>query len=327
MILISIIIPVYNSEKYLYDCLNSIYDSNSNLTDFEVITVDDGSSDNSLSILKEYASKYSNFSVMSKNNEGQSIARNLAISKAQGEYLMFIDSDDCLKENAFSNLLAIIKKTTIDVDIIGYNAYKIDAQNDKKKYGSQIYPNERIIPMEDFMTNYTYQGVLWKYLFRRTVIIDNKIKMIPGIFHQDEAFVTQGFYFSNNIYFIDLDVYEYHIRENSSITKNDYPHRLKLGEDLFVVLDAFLKLKAENLIPSKYSGLSRKIKLYTIDIIISLLRYQLDTDYTSKKIDILKSNGLFPIKIKGLPLKHRIFALIFRKKTIILLFQRLGIKI
>lgn len=320
---ISIILPIYNSEKYLHDCLDSIYNENPNLHNFEVIAVNDGSTDNSLSILNEYSEKYSNFFVFSKQNEGQSIARNLAISKANGEYLMCIDSDDNLEKGALAKLIQLI--SDIKTDIIGYNAHRIHNKK-RKKYGSQTYPHSKTLSMADFMEKFAYQGVLWKYLFKRSLIDLHNIEMIPKIFHQDEAFVTKSFYFARDISFIDLDVYQYHIRKNSSITKNEYCHRLKLGDDLFVVLNSFLKLKSENQAPAKQHGLTRKINFYSADIVISLLRYRLDEKYTKKKLAELEKHGLFPIDAKELTWKYKLFAFFFRNKTVVLSAAKLGLK-
>lgn len=321
---LSIIIPVHNSEKYLLDCLDSIYNENPNLQNFEVIAVNDGSTDNSLSILNEYSEKYPNIFVFSKQNEGQSIARNLAISKANGEYLMYIDSDDNLEKGALAKLIQLI--SGVKTDVIGYNAHTIH-NGKRKKYGSQTYPHNKTLSMADFMEKFAYQGVLWKYLFKRSLIAEHDIKMIPKIFHQDEAFVTTAFYFANDIVFTDLDVYRYHIRENSSITKTDYAHRLKLGDDLFVVLESFLKLHKDNLVPSKSIGLYRKINFYVIDILVSLFRYRLGIQDTKQKIETLKRYNLFPIHASNLTRKHRLFASVFRNKLQVLLFYRLGLRL
>ena len=132
MINISIIIPVYNSRKYLHDCLYSIYEEKPFLKNFEVIAVNDGSTDNSLNILKQYAEKYPNIIVINnKKNEGQSVARNTAISKARGEYLMFVDSDDTIEKSSLKKLLK--QANVLQTDVIGYNAFIISKKGRKKK--------------------------------------------------------------------------------------------------------------------------------------------------------------------------------------------------
>ena len=109
--LISIIIPIYNVEKYIFTCLESIVsqplkeDNN-----IEIIVVNDGTPDNSMSIVNEYVSKYPNIYVYEQFNQGPSIARNMAISKANGDYILFVDSDDWLLPNSLNGIFEIIQK-------------------------------------------------------------------------------------------------------------------------------------------------------------------------------------------------------------------------
>ena len=99
---VSVIVPVYNVEKYLKDCLNSVI--NQTLEDIEIICVNDGSTDNSLAILEDYAKKDSRIKIINQKNKGLSGARNTGMKHVQGEYILFLDSDDWLKEDALSEL-------------------------------------------------------------------------------------------------------------------------------------------------------------------------------------------------------------------------------
>ena len=117
---ISIVIPVYNTAKYLEECLDSLLKQT--LKDFEVILVNDGSKDNSLEILNAYAKKDSRFIIIDKKNEGQGIARNIAIEKSCGRYLLCMDSDDWLENNALE--LAYNKMSQEDVDVLFFDYYK-----------------------------------------------------------------------------------------------------------------------------------------------------------------------------------------------------------
>ena len=118
MVKVSIIVPVYNVEKYLSKCLESLI--NQTLKDIEIICVNDGSTDNSLSILKEYANKDSRIKIIDKQNEGVSVARNTGIEVATGEYLIFVDSDDYLVENACEKALNTIEHNNSDICIFGH---------------------------------------------------------------------------------------------------------------------------------------------------------------------------------------------------------------
>lgn len=125
--LISIIIPVYNSEDSIRNCLNSIL--NQTIPNFEVVVINDGSTDNTLAILEEYAKKYSNIKVYSFENAGVSVARQRGINLASGEYFIFVDSDDTIESELLFNISLTIDSFP-NVDLIRYQSYLVhDAPN------------------------------------------------------------------------------------------------------------------------------------------------------------------------------------------------------
>ncbi len=136
MKLISIIVPVFNSASTIGRCLDSILGQN--YPDIEVIVINDGSRDNSLDIIANYENKYSNIKVFTQKNSGVSVARNFGIQKSVGDYIMFVDSDDSLQQNACSSL---VKAFTSDVDLVlcGLNVYKDDSLIRSPRLKSGIY--------------------------------------------------------------------------------------------------------------------------------------------------------------------------------------------
>ena len=127
---LSIIIPVYNAEKYLDKCMKSIFDNIEN--SFEVILINDGSKDNSLKIIKELMKKYKNIELIDNSNNGVSYSRNLGIKKAKGNYIMFVDADDELKKNWFDRINSYM---TENYDIVYFSKYNLKSnKNDLLKY-------------------------------------------------------------------------------------------------------------------------------------------------------------------------------------------------
>ena len=110
---ISVIIPVFNSSLYLDHCLSTVV--NQTLKDIEIILIDDGSTDDSLNVIKNYAKKYNNIKYTSKENEGQAIARNIGIQMSSGEFITFIDSDDYIELNMLEKLYNIAKSDNSDI--------------------------------------------------------------------------------------------------------------------------------------------------------------------------------------------------------------------
>src|SRR5690606_2914769 len=120
---ISVIIPVYNASLYLSRCVDSLVDAIIPNSTVEIILINDGSTDNSLAICKEYANKYGFIKVFDQNNQGPSAARNLGIQNATGDWIVFVDSDDYVEKNYFERIITEIN-THIDIDIFVFNYYK-----------------------------------------------------------------------------------------------------------------------------------------------------------------------------------------------------------
>lgn len=118
---LSIIVPVYNVESYLRDSLNSLL--NQTFPDYEVICVNDGSTDNSLNILEEFSKKDARIKVISQENKGLSATRNVGIRNSTGKYISFLDSDDFLKPNAYAKIYSVILENDVDTIISGYELY------------------------------------------------------------------------------------------------------------------------------------------------------------------------------------------------------------
>ena len=128
MIEISIIVPVFNVEKFLTRCLDSLINQNS-YENYEIILIDDGSTDNSGKICDEYAEKFKKIKVIHKKNEGVSKARNLGINNAKGEYITFVDSDDFVENNMLINFHNIIKTKKDDLIFCGHNNITVLKKN------------------------------------------------------------------------------------------------------------------------------------------------------------------------------------------------------
>lgn len=225
---ISIIIPVYNVENYLKKCLDSCI--NQTFKNIDIIVVDDGSTDNSLSIAKEYAAKDKRIHLISQKNEGVSVARNKGIENSNSDWIMFLDSDDWLELDALEKMDEIVKKEKCDILITGF--YENDSKKEKKSrflnfnekhfnknnnielIKSAIY--ETSISQKKISTNI---GVPWAKLYNRKYLVDNNIKFKKGLKRmQDMIFNLDAFYNSDNIFYNDIPLYHYRL-QNNSVTK------------------------------------------------------------------------------------------------------------
>lgn len=181
---VTVVIPVYNAEKYMRQCLDSVV--NQTLSDIEIICVDDGSTDNSLQILQEYAGKDSRIKILTQQNQHAGVARNKGMQIANAKYIHFLDADDWIELNAYEKLYEILENTNVDM----------------LKFRSFVYDNgsEKIIPAE-------YLDIAWidkKYFNHVLNIIDNPKEVISLPDSPWSGIYKKEFLIKNNIYFDDF---------------------------------------------------------------------------------------------------------------------------
>ena len=223
--LFSIIIPVYNVELYLRDCLNSVLGQT--CPDWEAICVNDGSTDGSGDILEEYAGKDPRFKVVTKANGGLSSARNAGMENAEGDYIVFLDSDDWLVANA----LEILAGKVNGEDMLCFSGRRFFEATEtfnpsdrlpERFYGSGMeYYNENALQRRDF----AFVCVVLR-AYRRGFLIENGLFFKEGIYHEDNLFTPIVCYHASKVRTINESLYEYRVR-GSSITTTSNPKRLK----------------------------------------------------------------------------------------------------
>lgn len=224
--LISIIIPIYNVENYLEQCLNSVIAQTYN--NIEIILIDDGSIDDSGNICDEYKSRDSRIKVIHKKNEGIGKTRNLGVKTANGKYIAFIDSDDKVKENYIEKLYESIKAT--NADIVQCSFYIV--KKDKLLYKKEKYNKKEIFTSVEAINNLFYEkninSSIWCKLFDKEIFNDFEFLNIKKF--EDFDAVYKLIKKSNKICYIDNKLYYYYVRKNSLMTSN-------FTKDNYAILD------------------------------------------------------------------------------------------
>ena len=238
--LVSFIIPVFNSEKYLSECVNSILRIS---VEKEVILIDDGSMDSSFSLCKNLADSNSQISFYQKNNGGASSARNVGIDKSKGEYIVFVDSDDTLDSEKYENLL----NTTNTFGLIIYGM-AFDYYQDKKLVRTDLLSNryygEKTITdirsmFRDYFDNNCLSSACNK-IFRSDVIKNNSIQFNEKMtLYEDLDFVIQYLSKIQNVLFYPEAVYHYRHDENHSKNRSDLDKVAKNLDQLSVSINQF----------------------------------------------------------------------------------------
>ena len=214
---LSIIIPVYNVENYVETCIESLYKQGISEYEFEVILINDGSTDNSLSIIQKYEKQYSNITIINQKNQGLSATRNNGIKIAKGEYLLFVDSDDLIIDNTLKGMLHIATQNQVDIlkgDYVKANNQEIEngikSTNQNFHTPSVLKTGEQGF-IEDYNPMFSY-AVL--NLYRREFINKNQILFLEGKYFEDVAYTIEAYLKAKTFMAIPLLFYVY--RQNDS---------------------------------------------------------------------------------------------------------------
>lgn len=188
---LSIIVPVYNVEKYVCACIRSLYHQGLDEKCFEVIIVNDGTTDGSMQVIEGLLAQHSNIITIHQENQGLSVARNNAMKVARGRYILMPDSDDLLIDNSVKPLLDKALETGVDLIVADYLT-----MNDEEIEKCRINP-----PKQENLTFKETSGIkllapeycrfYWRTLYRRNFLVENKIAFVPGIYSQDVPFTNE----------------------------------------------------------------------------------------------------------------------------------------
>lgn len=262
--LISIIVPVYNSQIHLEKCLESII--NQTYKNIEIIIVDDGSTDNSKSIINKYTQKCSNILSFEIPHLGVANARNYGIEKASGDYFLFVDSDDYIELDLIENLYKILNNKTTALDIIKYKMKIISNQRTIKFEGPvfDITKGEDAFNQLCFKDNMIDTPCL--YLFRTRFYKEHNFKFMPDTYHEDFGLIPLIIAQATNVLSIDIYGYNYLQSDESIIRNSDYQKTLKKSTDLLIHYDNMInQIKKINLYDETISNLKQ---YYTNAIIL-----------------------------------------------------------
>ena len=251
---LSIIVPVYNVEKYLPKCLESLIKQT--LKDIEIICVNDGSMDNSLAILKEFASKDSRIRIIDNQHQGVAKTRNTGIEQSTGEYIGFVDSDDYIDIDFFEKLYNSATKSNSDIAIASILKHKNFFNIYNAKYTKEetaITIQDKIKLCEDKKHFFFYA---WNKIYHSRFIKENNIKFSEGQIYEDVMFAIKALYYSNKIISVYGTKYHY-IEHENSLTK----YKDKTGEKEHDLIKAYSEL--QEFCNSKNIEIPERLNYYT----------------------------------------------------------------
>lgn len=214
---LSIIVPIFNVEKYLNQCINSLIEQDIPCSEYEIILINDGSKDRSGEIAKKYSHEIENVFYYEQNNQGQAVARNHGIDKAHGKYIMFVDSDDYLERNVLKHMFQEADKNNIDILITTFKIYHADGSwhfwNDYSIYDTNTHGHEALL-------NGLNIGSACARLYRKSFMTQFALRFTPDMKHEDVYMNLSAYTFANIIRSINLTTYTYRWNEGSTDRTN-----------------------------------------------------------------------------------------------------------
>jgi glycosyltransferase involved in cell wall biosynthesis len=297
---VSIVVPIYNVEKYLSRCLDSLLAQS--LKDIEIVAVNDGSNDSSLDILKKFALKDSRIKVIDKPNGGVSSARNAGIKIASGEYIGFVDPDDWVNQEMYKCMHNSAKSEKADIVMCTY-IREFESHSKLKNFNlpsKVLYEGEKVKknimrrlvgPLNDEIANpelLDAWGTVWSKLYRAEIIKEKGIRFIDlkkiGT-NEDTVFNIEAFYYAKSFLFLNSPYYHYWRVNVTSVTSGFKPDLVNQWIYLFNYIEKFLKAKKMN--QDFYIALNNRICLNTLGLGLNTISKDNQTS-TLKKIKNIK---------------------------------------
>ncbi len=299
----SIIIPVYNVEKYISKCLDSIL--NQTFEDFEVICINSNSPDNSMEILSEYAMEDKRIKIICQEDNGPGAARNLGLAHAKGEFISFVDGDDWIEPKMYE---LIINNMSEEIDIINFSANMVFPDgakiNSLKEWYYFVKYEGRCNIDYNIMKNTTVN--IWDKVYRNSIIKKNNINFASNIkYAEDVSFLYKYLLSCENIYFINKCLYNYVQRANSAMQKIKTRNLSNIVDSCNAIFDVYNFLKSKNIFEKNITIFMYKLYNCCYDDYICCNKENLEKMFDKARELILKMDlgvgekDLFIIELKN----------------------------
>ncbi|WP_295960018.1 glycosyltransferase [uncultured Alistipes sp.] len=243
---ISIIIPLYNLEHLIGKCIASTLGQDLPPEEYEVLVIDDGSTDGSLAAAEAASQGHANVRVYTKPNEGLSLTRNYGTDRATGRYVMYLDADDYLEPNVLGRLAAIMEQERLDMlclEVVAVDEQGRDcilwSNGISAKNGTEVQTGH------DFLRRDRFLPMVYTYLYKLEMLNRHKLRMHP-IWHEDEEFTPRAIYFARRIQYVPIRVYNYLQRSNSFMGNYNPQSRMDLVRAMKNLHDFAARIEAED---------------------------------------------------------------------------------
>ena len=268
MIQLSIIIPVFNGGKYIERCIQSILSQDVSLNQYEIIVVNDGSTDDSLIKIQSFAPKIKNFKLISQKNKGVAAVRNAALRSAVGKFIFFVDADDMVNPNTLGTALGAANQNNIDAISFSYNVTK---RNNVTLIKRGPFQKESLKGIEWARIYIKESYYLWSFFLKKEIITKNNLWFNERVkVWSDVLFLTQFLCLANSVYYKDHVYYNYYVYEDSLSHRKAYRTPIVRFHILISLIKFYF---TRNLDKRQKRYIKNRIYLFSILLTDTLTRY------------------------------------------------------
>ena len=308
--ILSIIVPVYNVEAYLERCLLSCLHQDISHDDYEIIVVNDGSTDGSLQVAERIAKEYDNILLLNKKNGGASSARNHGLQKASGKYIMFVDADDYLFENVLNDLVSQCEQYHLDV-LCFWTCF----ESGSKKWDTEHQPfnDSDVMTGEYTLLHGMRIDSVWQFVFKRELLLEQDLRFTEGIAcSEDVLFLMKLFPYVKRVMFTNHKVYVYSIDHPSVMRTDDTERKFKLVMDQLHVINEVKQFEKEKGLKSSIRiYYDRKMNSLEMSHFAMFIKNKYSWQYVQRYVNAARALGVYPIHGATLTAKGTLAKTIF----------------
>lgn len=304
---LSIVVPVYNIDKYIGRCLDSILGQDIPKDEYEILVVDDGSTDSSSEIVRRYSAEYDNIVVFRQVNSGLSAARNLGIANTRGRYIYFVDGDDALLPNTLAKIYRLLFNSVDGLSEVSKFSPEVIAFKCEYSYSDEmpVYakPETDIEEISysihsgvDYIAKFGYYNAVWLYIVSKELIDNLSLRFEPGKTAEDCPFTTEVYLAAKNLLFVDSKVYFYSYNAQSISRSKELKKVLRFLDGNVFASNSINRLM------EKYADIPDRCKRVLVDRrdrmlleALDIVAQRVDLSMIGEVINDLKAKKLYPI--------------------------------
>lgn len=225
---LSVIVPCYDIENYIDRCIRSLRDQDMGPDEYEIIIIDDGSTDGTASVAREHAAADPRVTVLTQPNGGPSAARNTGLDSATGEFVYFVDGDDYIADGSLRPAVEAMREHSLDLGWVGTRRVKPDDPLPAPKLPMKVALVSDVVSGTDYMTEHHWPNSVWSYLLHRPFLDRSGVRFEVGHILEDQLFTANLLVAANRVGTIALDIYRYVLRPGSIMRHADASHAKRL---------------------------------------------------------------------------------------------------